>query len=143
MKSKYIAASLFLLVVGCGGDDGPNRAPVTVPDEATTAEDTSVTLNVLGNDSDPDGDELEVLIQPLPPEQGVVRLAGTGFEVEPAPDDNVVVSNVVTGNGSAPPPGPFAALAADIILLGGSNNCFSGNTFATQFPPPPYILPGC
>ncbi len=35
-----------------------NTAPVAANDSYTTAEDTAVTLNVLGNDSDPDGDSL-------------------------------------------------------------------------------------
>src|SRR5205814_8439930 len=35
-----------------------NDAPVAVPDTATTAEDTAVTIAVLTNDLDPDGDAL-------------------------------------------------------------------------------------
>ncbi len=35
-----------------------NTAPVAADDNYTTAEDTALTLNVLGNDSDPDGDSL-------------------------------------------------------------------------------------
>jgi hypothetical protein len=34
-----------------------NRPPVAVDDEATTLEDTPVVIDVLGNDSDPDGDD--------------------------------------------------------------------------------------
>ncbi len=37
-----------------------NDAPVTVDDVATTNEDTAVTVTLLGNDSDPDGDTLTV-----------------------------------------------------------------------------------
>src|SRR5688572_20192409 len=87
VKLKYFAASLFLLVVGCDGDDGPNQAPAGVADEATTAEDTSITIDVLGNDSDPDGDELRVsLPRPLLPEVGVARIDGDSLVVEPAPN---------------------------------------------------------
>ena len=39
---------------------GPNRAPVAVDDTATVNEDSSVIVNVLANDSDPDGDTLSV-----------------------------------------------------------------------------------
>jgi hypothetical protein len=39
---------------------GVNSAPVAVNDNATTAEDMAVTIGVLGNDSDPDGDPLTV-----------------------------------------------------------------------------------
>ena len=37
-----------------------NNAPIAVDDEATTTMNTPVTINVLGNDADPDGDEIEV-----------------------------------------------------------------------------------
>ncbi|MBK8452870.1 MAG: Ig-like domain-containing protein [Thiofilum sp.] len=37
-----------------------NQAPNAVNDAATTANNTAVTLNVLGNDSDPDGDALTI-----------------------------------------------------------------------------------
>ena len=37
-----------------------NDAPTAKDDTATTAEDTAVTINVLGNDTDPDGDPLTV-----------------------------------------------------------------------------------
>ncbi|WJH41457.1 Ig-like domain-containing protein [Aliirhizobium terrae] len=37
-----------------------NPAPIAVNDTATTAEDTAVTINVLANDSDPDGDPLTI-----------------------------------------------------------------------------------
>lgn len=38
-----------------------NRAPIARADSATTVEDTPVTVNVLANDDDPDGDALTVL----------------------------------------------------------------------------------
>ena len=49
------------------------------------------------------------------------------FYADTSPDDNRFIDNVVTGNGSDPPPGPFQAVAGDILGLGGSNNCASGN----------------
>jgi Tol biopolymer transport system component len=43
-------------------DDEPvNRPPSTVDDAGTTAEDTALTLDVLANDADPDGDPLGVV----------------------------------------------------------------------------------
>jgi hypothetical protein len=58
--------------------------------------------------------------------------------VEPAPDDNLVVANVLGDNGLTPPADPFLALlAGDLTLLappippaspvGGTNNCFTDN----------------
>src|SRR5205085_1017978 len=37
-----------------------NQPPVAVDDTATTDEDTAVTINVLANDSDPDGDAIVI-----------------------------------------------------------------------------------
>ncbi|MCB1621681.1 MAG: tandem-95 repeat protein [Thiothrix sp.] len=39
-------------------EDGVNHAPVAVDDKTSTLADTAVTINVLGNDTDPDGDKL-------------------------------------------------------------------------------------
>ncbi|HGG06077.1 MAG TPA: peptidase M11, partial [Aliiroseovarius sp.] len=36
----------------------PNDPPIAVNDEATTAVGTDVIINLLGNDSDPDGDSI-------------------------------------------------------------------------------------
>jgi len=79
-----------------------------------------------------------------------IAVAGSAFDctlnppaAEVVPDDNQVVSNRVSGNGLNPPPGIFAAIASDLILLAGTgtNNCFSNNTpTATTFPSP---LPAC
>lgn len=40
---------------------GPNRPPEAVNDEAATTEDTAITVDVLQNDSDPDGDPLSIV----------------------------------------------------------------------------------
>ncbi|MEW6271857.1 MAG: right-handed parallel beta-helix repeat-containing protein [Thermodesulfobacteriota bacterium] len=50
------------------------------------------------------------------------------FYTDTSPDGNRMVDNVITGNGSDPPPGPFESVAGDLLGLGGSNNCASGNT---------------
>jgi VCBS repeat-containing protein len=53
-------ATVSLNVVDTSPPPPTNQAPVGVDDSATTAEDTPATGNVLGNDSDPDGDALTV-----------------------------------------------------------------------------------
>src|SRR5262249_13352447 len=45
-----------------------------------------------------------------------------------SPDNNKFVSNDLSENGNNPPPGPFQSLGADLLLLGGMNNCASDNT---------------
>ncbi len=62
------------------------------------------------------------------------------YYADTSPDGNRLIDNEVTGNASNPPAGPFAAVAADILALGGSNNCASGNeattgTYAPELPP--------
>lgn len=78
-----------------------------------------------------------------------VAVAGTDFDCKknpPAvahtsPDYNQFISNELANNGTAPPPGSFASFAADILALGGKNNCASGNTATTLMLLP--LLPGC
>ncbi|MEM9059907.1 MAG: Ig-like domain-containing protein [Pseudomonadota bacterium] len=41
--------------------NGRNAAPVAVDDATSTSEDTAVTINILGNDSDPDDDALTIV----------------------------------------------------------------------------------
>lgn len=74
---------------------------------------------------------------------------GTGFgcNVNPPdvrdtrPEHNKFIDNIVQGNGFDPPAGPFAGLAADLLILGGRNNCASGNVADTvEFQP---TLPEC
>ncbi|WP_347250360.1 retention module-containing protein, partial [Zoogloea sp.] len=55
-----------------------NEAPVANPNTATTDEDTPVTLNVLGNDSDPDGDPLTVTGASVDPAKGSVTINPDG-----------------------------------------------------------------
>ncbi len=72
-----------------------------------------------------------------------IATQGTDFDckkdpppvADTAPHDNQFISNVLIQNGTAPPPGPFKSLAADLALLNGTkgmNNCASGNTFTTS-----------
>jgi hypothetical protein len=53
-----------------------NRAPVAVDDFAVTTEDDSVSIDVLANDSDPDGDSLSVTDLTNPPHGSVVNDGG-------------------------------------------------------------------
>ena len=61
-------------------------APLTVDDAVETAEDTPVTIDVLANDSDPDGDTLTV-VEVSAPAHGTAVLADAGEVVyTPEPD---------------------------------------------------------
>jgi CSLREA domain-containing protein len=79
----------------------PNSPPVANADSASTNEDNPVTINVLGNDNDPDGDALRVgsVTQPT---HGSTGINGGGAEYTPAQDFNGTDSfnyTVSDGNG--------------------------------------------
>jgi parallel beta-helix repeat protein len=63
------------------------------------------------------------------------------LDIEPNPDNNSVISNVVLGNGGNPAPALPPVFAKDLAWDGtGSGNCWSKNAFGTSFPDP---LPSC
>ncbi len=59
-----------------------NRPPDAVNDTALTAFERAVSINVLANDTDPDGDPLTVAIA-VAPIHGTIRLVGTRIEYTP------------------------------------------------------------
>ena len=65
-----------------------NRAPTAGYDSATTAEDAPVTLDVLANDGDPDGDVLAVTAVGPAAHGSVVFTANGAVTYTPAPDYN-------------------------------------------------------
>lgn len=58
-----------------------------------------------------------------------------------APEFISLIGNTLIDNGFDPPPGPFKDLAADILGVGGRNNCASNNQATTVSTLPP--LPEC
>jgi Tol biopolymer transport system component len=74
------------LVAACGGDDEPpeNQPPIAVDDVASGDEDTVITIDVLANDSDPDGDRLRI-VNPLA-DGHLVREVDGRLALTPAPD---------------------------------------------------------
>ncbi|EJM22449.1 hypothetical protein PMI22_01589 [Pseudomonas sp. GM21] len=68
-----------VVVVGKAPEVGENQAPLSVNDTGSTSFGVPVTLNLLTNDSDPDGDTPLTItgLTQLPAEQGSVVLSGT------------------------------------------------------------------
>jgi VCBS repeat-containing protein len=72
---------------GCGGKKHeserchPNSAPVAAPDSATTNEDTAKAIDVLANDTDPDGDALTITGVNTTGTRGAVSITGGGSGV--------------------------------------------------------------
>ncbi|WP_061008599.1 tandem-95 repeat protein [Vibrio sp. CUB2] len=65
-----------------------NDAPVANDDSTTTDEDTPVTIDVLPNDSDVDGDTLTIVNASVPAEQGTVEIVNGKLVFTPAEDFN-------------------------------------------------------
>jgi large repetitive protein len=70
-----------------------NPAPVATNDTASTNEDTPVTVNVLGNDNDPDGDTLTVTTASAPNGTVVINPDGT---LAYTPDANFTGTDIIT-----------------------------------------------
>lgn len=76
-----------VVVVGSAPDTGENQAPIAVADSGSTSFGVPITLSLLGNDSDPDGDtplSITALTQPGA-DQGTVALSGTAAVVYTPP----------------------------------------------------------
>jgi parallel beta-helix repeat protein len=60
-----------------------------------------------------------------------------GIDIEPNPDGNRIIGNLVLGNGAVPVGIPLLdALRADLVWDGtGTGNCWQGNAYATSVPP--------
>jgi parallel beta-helix repeat protein len=62
-------------------------------------------------------------------------------DVDPFPDGNRIIGNVVKGNGTQPTSGPLDAFRADLSWDGtGTGNCWKANAFGSSVPPQ---LPSC
>ncbi|WP_238111256.1 tandem-95 repeat protein, partial [Vibrio parahaemolyticus] len=65
-----------------------NDSPVAVDDTVSTQEDTVVTIDVLPNDSDVDGDKLSIQSASVPKEQGTVEVVNGKLVFTPAENFN-------------------------------------------------------
>ncbi|MFH4570080.1 tandem-95 repeat protein [Vibrio diabolicus] len=95
---NYVGKDTFTYVVTSGGVSEfttvevnvtpVNDAPVAKDDIATTQEDTAVTIDVLPNDSDVDGDKLSIESASVPKEQGTVEVVDGKLVFTPAENFN-------------------------------------------------------
>ncbi|WP_010232318.1 cadherin-like domain-containing protein, partial [Gillisia marina] len=97
---------------------GLNDTPVAVDDSSTTDEDTAVTVSVLDNDSDVDGDELTV-ISTTEPENGSVVINNDGT-ITYTPNDNF--NGVDTFDYTIEDEEGLTATATVTVTVGGLND---------------------
>ncbi len=97
-NDNYVGKDTFTYIVTSGGVSESttvevnvtpvNDAPVAKDDIATTQEDTAVTIDVLPNDSDVDGDKLSIESASVPKEQGTVEVVNGKLVFTPAENFN-------------------------------------------------------
>ncbi|ELA9307533.1 tandem-95 repeat protein [Vibrio parahaemolyticus] len=95
---NYVGKDTFTYVVTSGGVSESttvevnvtpvNDAPVAKDDIATTQEDTAVTIDVLPNDTDVDGDTLSIQSASVPSDQGTVEIVDGKLVFTPAENFN-------------------------------------------------------
>ncbi|MBE4112156.1 tandem-95 repeat protein, partial [Vibrio parahaemolyticus] len=97
-NDNYVGKDTFTYVVTSGGVSESttvevnvtpvNDAPVAKDDIATTQEDTAVTIDVLPNDTDIDGDTLRIDSASVPSDQGTVEIVDGKLVFTPAENFN-------------------------------------------------------
>ncbi|EPS5918153.1 tandem-95 repeat protein [Vibrio parahaemolyticus] len=97
-NDNYIGKDTFTYIVTSGGVSESttvevnvtpvNDAPVAKDDIATTQEDTAVTIDVLSNDTDVDGDKLSIQSATVPEAQGKVEIVDGKLVFTPAENFN-------------------------------------------------------
>ncbi len=95
---NYVGEDTFTYIVtSCGVSESTtvevnvtpvNDAPVAKNDFSTTQEDTAVTIDVLSNDTDVDGDKLSIESASVPKEQGTVEVVNGKLVFTPAENFN-------------------------------------------------------
>ncbi|MDF4465466.1 tandem-95 repeat protein [Vibrio parahaemolyticus] len=95
---NYVGKDTFTYIVTSGGVSESttvevnvtpvNDAPVAKDDIATTQEDTAVTIDVLPNDTDVDGDTLSIQSASVPSDQGTVEIVDGKLVFTPAENFN-------------------------------------------------------
>ncbi|HGZ6489060.1 TPA: tandem-95 repeat protein, partial [Vibrio parahaemolyticus] len=97
-NDNYVGKDTFTYIVTSGGVSEStivevnvtpvNDAPVAKDDIATTQEDTAVTIDVLPNDTDVDGDKLSIQSASVPSDQGTVEIVDGKLVFTPAENFN-------------------------------------------------------
>jgi hypothetical protein len=118
------------------GDTG-NRAPLAVDDTATTEENTPVTVDVLANDTDPDGDVLTVTVDSAPSSGTTAVNADDTITYTPSTNVTGIDSLTYTVDDSA---GGTDSAAVTVTVIaagpcqdqcGAGQACYAGTCFET------------
>jgi hypothetical protein len=101
--------------IGTSALSTPNRGPTAVDDEATTKEDSAVTIDVLANDIDPDGDALTVSASQ--PVDGTVAVEPDGSVTYVPPPDfaGMTTLTYTVSHSSAEPDGATVTVTVEPV----------------------------
>ena len=89
-------ANVFIDVVPAVNPDGSNNPPIAVTDVATSPQDSTLTTNLIVNDSDPDGDGLSVTPQTNATSSNGTYSVDSGGTLTYDPDPNFVGQDTIT-----------------------------------------------
>lgn len=117
--------------------------PVSDPTEILSQLPSGVGILIFGADHGTvadnrvvDNNSVGIAVIQVPP-----ALAALDPRINPFPDHNEIIKNVVLSNGSNPDPKIAPLPPGDLIWdLSGTGNCWSDNTYKASFPP---LLPAC
>jgi hypothetical protein len=105
MRHRRLAAAAVLIASLLVPSTVAAASPIAGDDNATTNEDTSVTIDLFANDSDPDGDILDIASIAAPAHGSVTIISAFGqVQYRPRPDYNgsdQFTYTVVDGNGGS------------------------------------------
>ena len=146
---NYVGTDTFTYTIsdGNGGTDtatvtititAVNDNPTALDDSGTTPEDTPITITVLGNDTDPDGDTLTVS-SATTPANGTVVINGDNT-ITYTPDPNYVGTDTFTytitdGNGGT------ATATVTIAVVSANDPPVAGDDATTTLEDTPVIVP--
>ena len=85
LGGEQIGTTQTVTIVDDTSGKQPNRPPTAVDDRVETAEDTPVLIDVIANDTDPDGDTLR-LVAVMAPAHGTATVVAGGMRYVPEPD---------------------------------------------------------
>ncbi len=124
-----------------------NRPPVAADDQVFTPQDTAVTVDVLANDADPDGDPLSLSRVTVPPGHGSAAIAGSAVAYTPEAGwsgDDSLEYEVTDGRGGADralvslrvnPPGNRPPVAVDDVAATASETGVEVDVLANDADP--------
>ncbi|OED35410.1 hypothetical protein AB833_29690 [Chromatiales bacterium (ex Bugula neritina AB1)] len=112
-----------------------NQAPIAGNDVASTQEDTAVTINVLDNDSDADGDNLTVAVDAGAPANGSARLT-VDQQIEYTPGTSFVGTDSFTYEITDGAGGAATATVTVVVVSGNSAPIAGDDAAATTIETP-------